>query len=102
MKSHLGVPRIAASAFRDLPALRDRTVTVPEQTDRLLAVREVAGRMGVTGRQIYKLTAAGRFPAAVKLAGSTRWRDSDIALFLSLGCDMTAFTAQRDAQAGAR
>lgn len=72
-----------------------KTTAGVDGADRLLTVREVAARMGVTARQIYRLAAMGKFPRAVRLARSTRWRASDIDLFLAVGCDMQALAAQR-------
>jgi len=68
--------------------------------DRLLTVREVAARLGVSGRQVWKLCASGRLPAPVRLARSVRWRESDISEFIRLGCPaLDAFAAARAAQA---
>ena len=63
--------------------------------ERLLTVREVAARLGVSTRQIWKLTGSGQIPASLRLAGSVRWRASDIAAFIGVGCDMRAFRAER-------
>lgn len=54
--------------------------------ERLLKVNEVAERLGVSSRQIWKLAASERLPAPVRLARSVRWRESDIARFIELGC----------------
>ena len=68
--------------------------------DKLLTVREVANRLGVSSRQIWKLTASGRLPAPVRLARSVRWRESDISLFIERGCPaLEAFDAARRAEA---
>jgi predicted DNA-binding transcriptional regulator AlpA len=61
--------------------------------DRLLTVREVAERLGVSPRQIWKLRASGRLCTPVRLSRSVRWRASDIAKFIDLGCDMARFEA---------
>lgn len=67
-----------------------------EGADRLLLVREVAGRLGVSTRQVWKLQASGRLPRGVKLARSIRWRESDIARFIACSADMHAFAAQSE------
>ena len=53
---------------------------------RLLGVREVAARLGVSSREVWKLTSCGRMPAPVRLSRSVRWRESDISEFIRLGC----------------
>ena len=52
----------------------------------LLTVREVAAALKVSPRQIWKLNAMGRLPAPIRQARSVRWRSSDIAEFVRLGC----------------
>lgn len=54
--------------------------------DKLLTVQEVAARLGVSSRQVWKLAASDRLPAPVRLARSVRWRESDIQRFIELGC----------------
>jgi excisionase family DNA binding protein len=67
--------------------------------DRLLSVCEVAERLGVSTRQVWKLTASGRLPAPVRLARSVRWRESDISDFIRLGCPaLEQFEAARAAE----
>lgn len=46
--------------------------------DRLLRVGEVARALGVSVRQVWKLTADRALPAPVKVGKSTRWRASDV------------------------
>ncbi|MBI5865344.1 MAG: excisionase family DNA-binding protein [Planctomycetes bacterium] len=62
--------------------------------DRLLTVREVAARLGISGRQVQKLLASGRFPAPVRLGRSVRWRNGDVSRFIECGCNMAAFNAR--------
>jgi predicted DNA-binding transcriptional regulator AlpA len=56
--------------------------------DRLLNVHDLAVRFKVSARQIWKLTADRRIPRPLKLARSTRWRETDIARFIANGCSM--------------
>ena len=60
-----------------------------ETTDRLLTVREVASRLGISSRQVWKLQSAGQIPRCVRLGGSVRWRSTDIDQFISNGCKMS-------------
>ncbi len=52
----------------------------------LLDVREAAGRLKVSVRQIWKLCASGRLCPPVRLGRSVRWRASDIDEFIREGC----------------
>ena len=62
----------------------------------LLTVKEVATALRVSVRQVWKLNAAERLPAPVRLCRSVRWRASDIAEFVRLGCPKRdAFEAAR-------
>lgn len=65
--------------------------------DKLLNVKELAERLGVSTRQCWKLLSSGRLPAPVRLGRSVRWRESDIADFVRLDCDMQRFEAERRA-----
>jgi predicted DNA-binding transcriptional regulator AlpA len=56
------------------------------QPQGLITVREVAAALRVSPRQIWKLNSTERLPAPVRLSRSVRWRASDIAEFIRLGC----------------
>jgi prophage regulatory protein len=66
--------------------------------ERLLGVREVANRLGVSTRQVWKLASSGRLPAPVRLGRSVRWRESDVSRFIECGCDMKAFDGESSGQ----
>lgn len=66
----------------------------PPASERLLNVREVAARLAVTPRHISNLVTSDRFPQPIRLGRSTRWRPSDVALFLSVDGDMDRFEAE--------
>lgn len=57
-------------------------------TDRLLTVHEVAGRLRISSRQVWKLAAGDQMPRPVKLARWARWREADLARFIAAGCSM--------------
>ena len=62
----------------------------------LLTVRDVASRLKVSPRQIWKLRASGRLPEAVRVARSVRFRASDIAEWVAMGCpSRDRFEAER-------
>jgi excisionase family DNA binding protein len=62
------------------------TVAEAQAGDRLLRVGEVAGRLGVSVRAVWKNLASGRLPLPVRLGRAVRWRESEIARFIALGC----------------
>ena len=76
----------------ELRSMRKKIEEPEAEGGRLLAVREVAGRLGVSSRQVWKLAGEGKMPAPVRLAGSVRWRSSDIDQFIESGCNMAAFS----------
>jgi predicted DNA-binding transcriptional regulator AlpA len=70
-----------------------------EVTPALPDVRRVAATCGLSTRQIFKLAREKKFPAPVRLNRSVRWRQTDIALFISVGCDMQRFETAMAGQA---
>lgn len=52
----------------------------------LLTVRDVAARLRISPRQVWKLLASGRMPSPVRLSRSVRWRADDISHWVHLGC----------------
>lgn len=54
--------------------------------EKLIDARELARRLGISTRQVFKLRAMGRLPEPVKLARSTRWREGEIDRFIECGC----------------
>ena len=55
---------------------------VTEQSDRLLNVTEVAARLSLSVRSIWKMAAKGDLPQPLHLGGSRRWRQSAIQTFI--------------------
>ncbi len=68
--------------------MKQATVTTAEPAagDRLLRVGEVAGRLGISVRQVWKQLACRRLPQPVRMGRAVRWRDSEIARFIAAGC----------------
>lgn len=50
-----------------------------------LNVNEVSHLLGVSRRTVYRLLDAGQIPKPFKLGSATRWRRSDIELFVQAG-----------------
>lgn len=66
-----------------------QTISTSEPAARLLAVREVAARLGVSTRQVWKLSSGGLMPKPVRLAGSVRWNERELTRFIEAGCKVT-------------
>ena len=65
----------------------------------LLTVKEVAKRLKVSVRQVWKLNASAQIPQPVRLARSVRWRATDLADWIDMGCpSREVFEADRDAR----
>lgn len=57
-------------------------------TAELLTAQDVAARLKVSPRQVFKLASSGRLPKPLKVARSTRWRESDISAWIVNGGKM--------------
>ena len=56
--------------------------TLSPQPDRLLSVRDVAQRLSLCARSVWKMAAKGELPPPLHLGGSRRWRESDISAYI--------------------
>lgn len=54
----------------------------------LVTVKEVAERLRISSRQVWKLLSSDRLPPPVRIGGSrsVRWRSADISRYIDLGC----------------
>lgn len=55
-------------------------------TEQLLTASEVGKILGLSKRQVFRLSASARIVRPLKIVGSTRFRQSDIDLWIALGC----------------
>lgn len=51
--------------------------------EKFLSVDQVAARLGISRRQVYRLWAKGELLAPVKMGRLVRWPDSEIDLFMA-------------------
>jgi predicted DNA-binding transcriptional regulator AlpA len=64
----------------------------------LVGTRQAAEVCGVSEASWYRLKAAGRTPAPVKVGSRTLYRVADVKLWVALGCpDRKTFEARKDA-----
>ena len=60
------------------------TLPVPSTVacDRLLTVGQVAERLSLSARTVWKLCSSGELPPPLKIGGARRWRESDISRYI--------------------
>lgn len=77
--------------YDQMDEIIDQLTTIRNQIDQinqarslqLLTVDEVAELLKVTPKHIYAMIKEQKFPAQIKLGNASRWRQSDIELWLS-------------------
>ena len=69
----------------------------------LVNANELAKKLSISVRHLWRMKAAGKLPKAVNVGGCVRWVWADIELFLSLGCPaQKQFEALKAAGKGGR
>lgn len=64
----------------------------------LLTVKELAVRLSLSKRQVFRLNACGKLPEPIRIGGSVRWAESAIAQWLKAGApDRRTFEAIQQA-----
>lgn len=70
--------------------------TNKNQTCQLLSAKELAKRLSISVRSVWRYRSSGRLPKPVQIAGAIRWRLSDIEQWIQWGCpDRKTFEAMR-------
>ena len=57
-----------------------------EEPSELMRVGEVAEKLRVSIRTVWRLNSSGRIPKPLRLGNNVRWRSNDIADWISDGC----------------
>ena len=65
--------------------------------EKLLSAAGVGRILNCSKRSVYRYSCSSKIPAPVRLSGSTKWKMSDITLFLECDCDMQRFKATKQA-----
>ena len=65
------------------------------QIENLLSAVDVSRILNCSKRSIIRYANSQKIPASVRLAGSIKWKSSDISLFLECNCDMQQFEAMK-------
>ena len=63
--------------------------------EKLLSAQGVGEILNCSKRSVYRYAYGARIPAPVRLSGSTKWKLSDIDLFLACNCNMAAFETKK-------
>lgn len=63
----------------------------------LISAATLAKRLDVSVRTVWRLLSSGKLPDPVKVGGSVRWRNGDIATWIREGCPERRATSRRAA-----
>ena len=75
--------RDVSRATESRPRSEHLTNVEADPVGRLLSIGEVAKWINVTPKSIYNWRTVGRGPSAVKIGGRLRWRQEDVAVWIS-------------------
>lgn len=65
--------------------------------EKLISAKTLANTLSTSVRTVWRLRSSGRLPKPVKIAGSIRWRSSDIEQWIEWGCCSEAeFRARKE------
>jgi predicted DNA-binding transcriptional regulator AlpA len=96
----LNLHHIADPAPNGAPAVADPSLAAPALS-LLLSARQAAKLCGVSEATWWRLHAAAKCPAPVKIGSSTRWRVEELRVWTEAGCpDRQSWTALRAAGNG--
>lgn len=58
----------------------------PSASERLVTVDEVAGKLAVSTRSVWRLVSARKIVLPIKVGGATRWREAELIRWMAAGC----------------
>jgi len=61
-----------------------------------ISAKELAEKLSLSPRTIWRLLSAGKLPRPVSIGGSKRFLMSDVTLFIECGCDITMYRARKE------
>ncbi|MBA7486768.1 hypothetical protein ES707_22329 [subsurface metagenome] len=67
-------------------------------TEKLLRAVDVGRILDCSKRSVYRYAYSSKIPAPLRLSGSTKWKMSDVMLFLECNCDMAKYKARKEAE----
>ena len=78
----------------------NETKTATTTLEKVIAIsaKELAAKLSLSQRTIWRLLSAGKLPRPVSVGGSKRFLMSDVRLFIECGCDMADYQARKGAE----
>ena len=64
----------------------DTAAVCPAADDFLISGEQLAGRLGISKRTLWRLDASGKLPLPVRIGGSVRWSSEEITLWIKARC----------------
>jgi excisionase family DNA binding protein len=64
-----------------------------------ISAKELAERLSLSPRTIWRLLSANKLPKPVSIGGSKRFLVSDVNLFMECDCDITKYQARKEKRA---
>lgn len=58
----------------------------PESAETLITAKELAKRLAISVRSVWRRDSAGELPAPVRIGGSVRWRAEELNRWIKAGC----------------
>ena len=59
---------------------------VAEREPLLITARQLASKLNVSTRTLWRMLSAGRLPVPIRVGGIVRWRTEEIEKWISAGC----------------
>lgn len=73
-----------------------RGQTVSPKQALAISAKELAERLSLSTRTVWRLLSAGKLPKPVSIGGSKRFRMSDVNMFLECDCDISVYLARKE------
>jgi len=67
-----------------------------QQSEKLLSSSDLGQILNCSKRSVHRYCRTSKIPAPVRLSGSTKWKLSEINLFLECNCNMAEFQARKE------
>jgi excisionase family DNA binding protein len=61
-------------------------INVAEEVPLLITARQLADKLQISTRTLWRMLSAKRLPAPIRLGGIVRWRSDEIEEWISSGC----------------
>lgn len=72
--------------MQTINSLSSETQRLDEESAMLVSAEKLAQQLDISIRTLWRLRAAGKLPAPVRLGGSVRWRVEEIQAWIDGGC----------------